>query len=217
MIGRRGGRGGRGSHQPPNQHDSPNRERDLRDIEVDDLRRQVQQLQQRLEHFEPLEHDVSRHDSENEPTDEENTNPFGRGYDRASNDGNNYLSVEEYTSEFDNQRMLCDITKPDEQTIARYLGGLRTDISNIVQLQPYWTYNDVVKLSLKVEKQIREGRGGSSRSWIRENNTNRHQCPQPKLFLPQILVQLQKQHASKKGQQAVLIVLLRFNVSNVKE
>ncbi|KAK0602615.1 hypothetical protein LWI29_035257 [Acer saccharum] len=86
MIGRRGGRG---SHQPPNQHDSPNRERDLRDIEVDDLRRQVQQLQQRLEHFEPLEHDVSRHDSENEPTDEENTNPFGRGYDRASNDGNN--------------------------------------------------------------------------------------------------------------------------------
>ncbi|KAK0602862.1 hypothetical protein LWI29_037616 [Acer saccharum] len=89
MIGRRGGRGGRGSHQPPNQHDSPNRERDLRDIEVDDLRRQVQQLQQRLEHFEPLEHDVSRHDSENEPTDEENTNPFGRGYDRASNDGNN--------------------------------------------------------------------------------------------------------------------------------
>ncbi|KAK0604597.1 hypothetical protein LWI29_017342 [Acer saccharum] len=197
MIGRRGGRGGRGSHQPPNQHDSPNRERDLRDIEVDDLRRQVQQLQQRLEHFEPLEHDVSRHDSENEPTDEENTNPFGRDYDRASNDGNNRrhrhmnnfirpnfdvkfhnfkqkdLSVEEYTSEFDNQRMLCDITEPDEQTIARYLGGLRTDISNIVQLQPYWTYNDVVKLSLKVEKQIREGRGGSSRSWIRENNTNR--------------------------------------------
>ncbi|KAK0597158.1 hypothetical protein LWI29_022317 [Acer saccharum] len=290
MIGRRGGRGGRGSHQPPNQHDSPNRERDLRDIEVDDLRRQVQQLQQRLEHFEPLEHDVSRHDSENEPTDEENTNPFGRGYDRASNDGNNRrhrhmnnfirpnfdvkvdipefegkmqpeefidwlntvervfdykdvpedrkvklvaiklkkhasiwwehlkkqrtregkgrietwekmrtqlkrkympenyrqdsflkfhnfkqkdLSVEEYTSEFDNQRILCDITEPDKQTIARYLGGLRTDISNIVQLQPYWTYNDVVKLSLKVEKQITEGRGGSSRSWIRENNTNR--------------------------------------------
>ena len=86
MIGRRGGRG---SHQPQNRHDSPNRERDLRDIEVDDLRRQVQQLQQRLEHFEPLEHDESHHDLENEPTDEENTNPFGRGYDRASNDGNN--------------------------------------------------------------------------------------------------------------------------------
>ncbi|KAK0608879.1 hypothetical protein LWI29_037450 [Acer saccharum] len=82
------------------------------------------------------------------------------------------LSMEEYTSEFDNQRMLCDITEPDEQTIARYLGGLRTNICNIVQLQPYWTYNNVVKLSLKVEKQIREGRGGSSRSWIRENNTN---------------------------------------------
>ncbi|KAK0580214.1 hypothetical protein LWI29_038137 [Acer saccharum] len=83
------------------------------------------------------------------------------------------LSVEEYTSEFDNQRMLCDLIEPNEQTIARYLGGLQIDICNIVQLQPYWTYNDVVKLSLKVEKQIKEGRGGSSRFWIRENNTNR--------------------------------------------
>ena len=41
MIGRRGGYG---SHQPKNRHDPPNRERDLREIEVDDLRRQVQQL-----------------------------------------------------------------------------------------------------------------------------------------------------------------------------
>ena len=47
------------------------------------------------------------------------------------------LSVEEYMSEFDNQCMLCDLIEPDEQTIARYLGGLRTDICNIVQLQPY--------------------------------------------------------------------------------
>ncbi|KAK0578161.1 hypothetical protein LWI29_006082 [Acer saccharum] len=41
MIGRRGGRG---SHQPQNRHEPPNRERDLRDIEMYDLRRQVQQL-----------------------------------------------------------------------------------------------------------------------------------------------------------------------------
>ncbi|KAI9186275.1 hypothetical protein LWI28_015655 [Acer negundo] len=77
MIGRRGVHE---SHQPQNRHEPPNRERDLRDIEVDDLRRQVQQLQQRLEHFEPLEHDESRHDLGNEPRDEENTNPIGRGY-----------------------------------------------------------------------------------------------------------------------------------------
>ncbi|CAL2257293.1 unnamed protein product [Prunus armeniaca] len=78
------------------------------------------------------------------------------------------VSVEEYTADFDKLRMLCDIIEPEEQTIARYLGGLRSEIHNIVQLQPYWSYGDVEKLSLKVEKQIKESRGGTSRSWLKE-------------------------------------------------
>jgi hypothetical protein len=65
----------------------------------------------------------------------------------------NELSVEEYTAKFDHSMMRCDIVEPEEQMVARYLGGLRYEISNVVQLQPYWTYNDVCKLALKVEKQ----------------------------------------------------------------
>ena len=71
MVGRRGCSRGRQTHQ-----DSPHRERDLRDIEMDDLRRQVQQLQQRLERYEPLEHDDPHHETENDGSDDEEENPF---------------------------------------------------------------------------------------------------------------------------------------------
>ena len=40
----------------------------------------------------------------------------------------------------------------EEQTIARYLRGLRYDVVNVVQLQPYLSLNNVCKLVLKVEK-----------------------------------------------------------------
>ncbi|XP_047326853.1 uncharacterized protein LOC124930564 [Impatiens glandulifera] len=49
--------------------------------------------------------------------------------------------------------MRCDVLEPEEQTIARFLGGLRYEIGNVVQLQKYLTYNDVCQLALKVEKQ----------------------------------------------------------------
>lgn len=47
------------------------------------------------------------------------------------------LSVEEYTREFEKLMMQCDIQEKEEQTIARYLGGLNTDIADRVELQQY--------------------------------------------------------------------------------
>ncbi|GKC38100.1 gag-pol polyprotein-like protein, partial [Tanacetum coccineum] len=67
-------------------------------------------------------------------------------------------SAEEYTSEFDHLMIKYDIVEPKEQTIAHYLGGLRSEISNVVQLQPYWTYVDVCKLAVKVEKHKKKNR-----------------------------------------------------------
>ncbi|GKV33822.1 hypothetical protein SLEP1_g42272 [Rubroshorea leprosula] len=64
------------------------------------------------------------------------------------------LTVEEYTMEFKQLMMKCDVQEKDEQTIARYLGGLDYDISKVVQLQQYWTLDDVIRLALRVEKQI---------------------------------------------------------------
>ena len=60
--------------------------------------------------------------------------------------------VVEYIAKFDHLMLKRELTELEEQTIAWYLGGLKYEISNVVQLQPYWTLNDVCKLALKVEK-----------------------------------------------------------------
>ena len=51
--------------------------------------------------------------------------------------------MEEYTTEFDHLMTRCDIVELQEQMIARYFGGLCVKLSNVVQLQTYWTYKDV--------------------------------------------------------------------------
>ncbi|PKU87302.1 RNA-directed DNA polymerase [Dendrobium catenatum] len=68
------------------------------------------------------------------------------------------LSVEEYAAEFEQLGLKCQLEEPEENTIARFLGGLHSSISNIVHLQPYWTLSDVINLSLKVEKQLKQGK-----------------------------------------------------------
>ncbi len=67
----------------------------------------------------------------------------------------------------------CDVVEKEEQMIARHLGGLRVEISDVVQLQLYWTYNDVCKLAMNVEKQLKEKHGNSFRSFTRDGVSNR--------------------------------------------
>lgn len=86
----------------------------------------------------------------------------------------------EYTTEFDHLLMKCNIAEPEEQTIARYLGGLMMEIGNVVQLQPYWTYVDVVKMALKMEKQLKEARGSSQRVVTKEGDSNWGSVPTTK-------------------------------------
>ena len=64
------------------------------------------------------------------------------------------FSVEEYTREFEKLMMKCDIHEREEQTIARYLGGLNIDVVYPVQLQQYWSLDDVVRLAMRVEKYL---------------------------------------------------------------
>ena len=91
------------------------------------------------------------------------------------------MSVEEYTMEFDDLMLKSELEEPDEHSIARYLGGLNFKIASVVNLQTYYSLNDVMKLALKVERQIktisrfgaREGysRGTTSKAPIASNNT----------------------------------------------
>jgi len=47
----------------------------------------------------------------------------------------------------------CDIQEPKEQTIVKYLGGLEPGYANMVELQPYTTFDEVCVLAHKVEQQ----------------------------------------------------------------
>ena len=44
--------------------------------------------------------------------------------------------MEEYSAEFENLMIKGDLQEAEEQSIARYLSGLRFEISKTVQLQP---------------------------------------------------------------------------------
>ena len=66
----------------------------------------------------------------------------------------NLLSVEEFIVEFERLRMRCGIEEDDEQVIARFLGAIRPEISDVVMLQQYWSFSDVCRLDQQVEKQL---------------------------------------------------------------
>ncbi|GJZ12882.1 RNA-directed DNA polymerase [Tanacetum coccineum] len=66
------------------------------------------------------------------------------------------ISVEEFTSEFDRLRLRCNVVEEDEETIACYLAALKPEISDVVQLQQYWSYNDVCRLARKVESYLKK-------------------------------------------------------------
>jgi len=62
------------------------------------------------------------------------------------------LSVEEYVKEFELLLIRYELMEPQEQTIARFLGGLRKDIANVVELQTYIFLEEVIKLATRVER-----------------------------------------------------------------
>ena len=74
------------------------------------------------------------------------------------------LFVDDYTREFEYLMLKCDVVEPKEQTIARYLGGLKKEIAEVIKLQWYWTFNDVRKLALIVEQQRKDLRRYATKS-----------------------------------------------------
>ncbi|XP_004292437.1 PREDICTED: uncharacterized protein LOC101306407 [Fragaria vesca subsp. vesca] len=72
-------------------------------------------------------------------------------------------TVDDFTKEFDLLTMRCGLAEEEEQTVARYLAGLRREIHDVVVLQPCWSYSEVYQLAIQVEKQLqsRYKRGAS--------------------------------------------------------
>ena len=74
------------------------------------------------------------------------------------------MCVEDYVKEFEMLMMRCDLREPQEQTIARFLGGLNKEIADTVELQSYVFLDDVIKLAVKVEKQRKCGASKPSKT-----------------------------------------------------
>ncbi|PWA70702.1 hypothetical protein CTI12_AA286890 [Artemisia annua] len=91
------------------------------------------------------------------------------------------MSVEDFTGEFDRLRMRCDVDEEDEQTVARYLACLRSEIADVVHLQQFWSYNDVCRLALKVESQLKKKTSNSqfNRRFTGTENGKRVVGPNP--------------------------------------
>ena len=65
------------------------------------------------------------------------------------------MSVDDYIVEFDNLMLKGVLQEVEEHTRAQFLGGLKYEISNMVNLQPYFSIQDVMKLALKVENSLK--------------------------------------------------------------
>ncbi|XP_073112245.1 uncharacterized protein [Elaeis guineensis] len=74
------------------------------------------------------------------------------------------MCVEDYVKEFEMLMMRCDLREPQEQTIARFLGGLNKEIADTVELQSYVFLDDVIKLAVKVERQRKHGASKPSKT-----------------------------------------------------
>ncbi|KAJ8631268.1 hypothetical protein MRB53_024591 [Persea americana] len=117
-------------------------------------------------------------DSENGSSsgNEDDVNPFHRIPECDSSDGSS-SHYQRRRSRHHDSNVKNDIAEPEEQTIARYLGGLKEEVADVVQLQPYWSFNDARKLALKVEKQQNEAKKRGFRSVAKESSSNRGSAP----------------------------------------
>jgi len=60
--------------------------------------------------------------------------------------------VEEYIREFEQLQIRSGIKEEPEQMMARFLSDLESSIAKKVDIQPCWSFEDVCKLAIKVEK-----------------------------------------------------------------
>nr|GEX38191.1 reverse transcriptase domain-containing protein [Tanacetum cinerariifolium] len=135
---------------------------DPRDVEM------IERLQQRIQELElqQLQSDSLAEEAKTEPNvwDDEpvDVNPFGGENPRLRYLSLQNITVKEVINKFNKLRMRYDVVEKEEQVVVRFLGVLYPEIADIVSLQPYWTYTNVCRLALKVEKQIKAKNKGST-------------------------------------------------------
>nr|GEV54381.1 hypothetical protein [Tanacetum cinerariifolium] len=88
--------------------------------------------------------------------DSDDETDFGSSlFQEGEDDVDANMTVEEVINELDKLRMRHDVVEEEEHAVIQFLGVLKPEIANTVSPQLYWTYTDVCRLALKVEKHIK--------------------------------------------------------------
>ena len=83
-------------------------------------------------------------------------------YNRLQSITQGSRSVEEYYQELEMAMTRANIEEDLEATMARFLGGLRKEIADVVELQHYMDLEEMLHMAEKVERQQKR-KGGSSK------------------------------------------------------
>ena len=70
-------------------------------------------------------------------------------YLKVSNLSQGRSTVEEYIREFEQLQIRSGLEEEQDQTMARFLRGLDPGIAEKVDLQPYWSLEDLCKLAIR--------------------------------------------------------------------
>ena len=68
-------------------------------------------------------------------------------------------SVEDYHKEMEIAMIKANVEEDREATMARFMNGLNREIANVVELQHYVEFEDMVHMAMKVEKQLKRKSG----------------------------------------------------------
>ncbi|XP_057247500.1 uncharacterized protein LOC130589887 [Beta vulgaris subsp. vulgaris] len=80
----------------------------------------------------------------------------------------NTLSVEEYVVEFEKINMLCDVDEKAEHKIARFIAGLDKKLAKKVDLQPYWSFEEVVQVAMRAEKYVKAKKASTFKPFVKQ-------------------------------------------------
>ena len=82
------------------------------------------------------------------------------------------LSVGEYIDEFEKLSLIGDVEEVEEQKMTRFLKGLNYNISNVVELLPFTTFEELCGVCVKIEAQVKSKSASTSgeprpRTWAK--------------------------------------------------
>ena len=66
-----------------------------------------------------------------------------------------YRSVDDYHKEIEIVMIRANVEEDRESTMAKFFNGMNRDIANVVELQHYVELEDMVHITIKVERQLK--------------------------------------------------------------